>query len=347
MFRSVTLRRQAIPRKRILRQWRQSHSLAPKQQFSCLDLRQSGLSVIERLCLEECLLRHDSHNRQWIIWGTHHPTKSRFLQIPTQSLPSYIITPPPQAEQNNPPCIVVMGIGGKPKLLLDIPRIQEHGIWVVKRFSGGGTVVVDHNCIYTTLIGRNGPDQLVEASEAADENSNNNIQKVPPYPREIMEWTATNVFGPTFAKLKEMAASTAITTTAEIPDFELKENDYVMGGTQKVAGNAQSIVKTGFLHHTSFLWTFRQENMKYLKLPAKRPEYRKDRSHASFLIELQEAYHNQLQMDAFFQSLEAVCQDSFDVEHVTLDEAMLEFGTDGIQGFFESKSRTRFVDLPR
>jgi lipoate---protein ligase len=248
------------------------------------------------------------------------------------------------SQQQEHPCIVVMGLGGKPELLLDIQLIKQRGIWVIKRFSGGGTVVVDRNCIYTTIIGRNGEDQLVDSMSSRPGT-------VPPYPREIMEWTATEVFGPTFAKMKALAvAQQPESTSLQFPDFELKENDYVLGGTHKVAGNAQSIVKSGFLHHTTFLWSYEPQNMKYLTLPAKRPNYRKDRSHSSFLIQLQDAYHDQLEMNAFFECLQAVCEEDFDVEQVSLEEALTVVtdvvGEGGIHAFFETKSRTRFVDLP-
>jgi len=42
-----------------------SSTVASKSKICWLDLRRSGLSVIERLVLEEALLRHDK--RQWAI----------------------------------------------------------------------------------------------------------------------------------------------------------------------------------------------------------------------------------------------------------------------------------------
>jgi lipoate-protein ligase A len=278
---------------------------------------------------------------------------SRYLSGLGDKVPSYIRDAQHSQQQNDQgqqdhPCIVVMGLGGKPELLLDIQLVKQRGIWVIKRFSGGGTVVVDRNCIYTTIIGRNGDDQLVDSTSPSRPGT------MPPYPREIMEWTATDVFGPTFAKMKALAMAQKKSESAsfylQFPDFELKENDYVLGGTHKVAGNAQAIVKTGFLHHTTFLWSYEPQNMKYLTMPAKRPDYRKDRSHSSFLIQLKDAYHNQLEMNAFFECLQAACEESFDVEQVSLDEALAvvtsAVGEGGIRTFFETKSRTRFVDLP-
>jgi hypothetical protein len=65
----------------------------------------------------------------------------------------------------------------------------------------------------------------------------------------------------------------------------LRENDYVVG-ERKVGGNAQSISKNRWLHHTSFLWEFRPEMMRYLKHPAKTPAYREGRQHLDFLAPL-------------------------------------------------------------
>ena len=41
-----------------------------------------------------------------------------------------------------------------------------------------------------------------------------------------------------------------------------------------------------WLHHTSFLWDFREEMMRYLKHPAKTPAYRVGRAHLDFLAPL-------------------------------------------------------------
>lgn len=50
-------------------------------------------------------------------------------------------------------------------------------------------------------------------------------------------------------------------------------SDYVFGD-RKFGGNAQSITKNRWIHHTSFLWDYEVKNMAYLKLPARAPEYR-------------------------------------------------------------------------
>jgi hypothetical protein len=47
--------------------------------------------------------------------------------------------------------------------------------------------------------------------------------------------------------------------------FALRENDYVLGA-HKIGGNAQSISKNRWVHHTSFLWDFESTRMEYLQV---------------------------------------------------------------------------------
>ena len=60
-----------------------------------------------------------------------------------------------------------------------------------------------------------------------------------------------------------------------------------MLGDLKFGGNAQSISKDRFVHHTSFLWNYNTDNMKYLTIPSKQPEYRLNRDHTEFLTYLE------------------------------------------------------------
>eukprot|EP00977_Amphora_coffeiformis_P010386 scaffold2429_cov165-Amphora_coffeaeformis.AAC.14 len=340
---------------------------------SFLDLRGSGLSILERLLMEECLLQHD--HRNWIVAGQHEALPHRYLQKVDK--PAYV----KHAQSNNsdmynPSTAIVMGIGGKPHELLNIPMVKEEGCLVLKRFSGGGTVVLDHDSIWTTLIFRNSnavpDDPLPEA-----------------FPRPIMDWSANRIFGRVFAHLKAkqmkhtkpikneqitMVSNTKscglsddsgrlITIPAEPftipsassnkklhkipPDFELRENDYILGD-RKMGGNAQTIVKNGWLHHTSFLWDFEPENMQYLTLPNKRPDYRNDRAHDEFLMKLNQAYPSLTKKD-FITTLGSVCEQEFKLDRVTLTEALkiVADKVGSMQEWFDGKARTRIIaDLP-
>jgi len=148
-----------------------------------------------------------------------------------------------------------MGISGQPVQLLDLSKVREHTIPVIKRFSGGGTVIVDEHTLFVTFI---------MAKEHLD---------VAPYPEPILKWSA------------DLYAA-----AWNIPGFHLRENDYCIGD-KKCGGNAQYMKKDRWLHHTSFLWDYKPENMDALLLPPKRPAYRQNRTHEDFLCRLR-AYGN-------------------------------------------------------
>jgi lipoate---protein ligase len=143
-----------------------------------------------------------------------------------------------------------MGISGKPETLIDIDSVKNAQIPVIKRFSGGGTVIVDENTLFITFI---------MAKE---------LLCIHPFPEAILRWSAD-----------------LYTDAWKIPRFHLEENDYCIG-EKKCGGNAQYIKKDRWLHHTSFLWDYSESNMKYLLLPKKRPKYRQDRPHSDFLTPL-------------------------------------------------------------
>ena len=67
--------------------------------------------------------------------------------------------------------------------------------------------------------------------------------------------------------------------------FQLTSNDYTMGD-RKIGGNAQAIISKRWLHHTSFLWDYSEARMALLKEPERRPEYRGDRKHETFIAAL-------------------------------------------------------------
>lgn len=99
-------------------------------------------------------------------------------------------------------------------------------------------------------------------------------------------------------------------------NFKLREHDYVFDD-HKFGGNAQTIIKDRWVHHTSFLWDFQPSNMEYLQVrdalldsiariicdlqqPKKRPEYRGDRNHLDFLTKLTDHVTS---VDAFEESI--------------------------------------------
>jgi hypothetical protein len=142
-----------------------------------------------------------------------------------------------------------------------------------------------------------------------------------------------------------------------MPNIRLVENDYVLDD-RKIGGNAQCISSGGFLHHTSFLWDWNDDNMNYLSLPHKRPTYRGDRSHDEFLVRLKDTYGGDVhgggstssgsgERNSLFRHVKHAMGDTYRLEEATLrdvlDIANEKFG--GLQGWFDGKCRTRVVSL--
>ncbi len=174
--------------------------------------------ILQQLQLEEALLRADDRN--WCL-----------------------------INEGSPPAIV-MGISGKPHELLHQELLNRSPIPVIRRFSGGGTVVVDHNTTFVTFI------------------INNEVVNVGSSPEKILRWTE---------ELYRPAIGHA--------DFRVRENDYVFG-ERKFGGNAQYLRKGRWLHHSSLLWDYDPARMNYLLLPKKTPQYSQQRMHDEFLCKL-------------------------------------------------------------
>lgn len=143
---------------------------------------------------------------------------------------------------------VVMGISSKAEEMLTPAFFEQDEIALIKRYSGGGTVIVDESTLFFTLI----------CNKADWDHA--------PYPEPIMR---------SIEPLLKYA----------LPNVRLHQHDFVIG-ERKCAGNAQMITKERFVHHISLLWDYKQERMNYLKLPQRQPDYRSQRPHTEFLYPL-------------------------------------------------------------
>ena len=187
------------------------------------------VSLLDALTLEEALLRADARN--WCILSRG---------------------PPPPA-----PPTIILGMSGKLHALVDVPRARAAGATALRRFTGGGTVVVDGDTLFASLV-------LGRAAATG----------APLYPRDIMAWSGA-LYAPVFASLLPPGA----------PPFSLSEHDYCLGD-RKFGGNAQAVSRERWVHHTSFLWGAAEAHLALLRLPEKRPAYRRDRAHGEFLTTL-------------------------------------------------------------
>ena len=175
---------------------------------------------------------------------------------------------------------IVLGCSNNPNSLINYALLKKENIPLIKRFSGGGTVVVDQNTIFVSFIFSK---ELLCFS----------------FPEQIFRWS--EVF---YKKIFDM------------PFFSFKENDYIIKG-YKCGGNAQYIRKNRWLHHTSFLWDFDSNNMQYLLMPEKKPLYRKNRDHSSFLCKLKDHFSDKT---LFIEKIKIELEKSFEVKKLSLKD---------------------------
>lgn len=213
-------------------------------------LKLENVPILEQLQLEEALLRSD--HRNWCLINEGSPEA------------------------------IVMGISGIADELICSESFNENPIPVIRRFSGGGTVVVDEKTLFITLI------------------CNQKALNVPPFPIPILDWNG---------KLYKQALQQC--------DFQIKENDYTIG-TKKFGGNAQYIAKERWLHHTSLIWDYNPQLMKLLKIPRKTPAYREKRNHEEFLCKLKEVIPEKA---SFYRNFLQALEEYFELYLVTLEEA--------------------------
>jgi len=216
-------------------------------------IRLKDVSIFDQLKLEEYLLRDTNHNYCLLNAGSN---------------------------QN-----IVMGISGKVEELVHIDKAQDLKIPVIKRFSGGGTVVVDEDTLFATLI------------------FNSVDVKVPCFPEPIYKFTES-MYKVVFEGLP----------------FELKQNDYIMDN-KKFGGNAQYLKKDRFLHHTSFLWDYKPHLMGLLKHPKKTPEYRQNRAHEDFVCKLQDYVSTK---EDFFLKLLETLDKSYEINFLSIEDLQKE-----------------------
>lgn len=111
----------------------------------------TGLNIYDSLLCEELIWRHSTDN--WFLFNTG-PVE------PT----------------------IVLGLSGKIPALVNMPNASRDKVPLIRRFTGGGTVIVDPDTVFSTFV--------LNASDVG----------TLPYPRDIMNWSE-KLYKPVFEKL--------------------------------------------------------------------------------------------------------------------------------------------------
>lgn len=147
---------------------------------------------------------------------------------------------------------VVLGAGCRLTEDVDETACQADGVPILRRSSGGGTVLWGRGCLLYSLI-------LSQQRDPA-------LADVRASYRYILE------------RVIEAIGLSGI-TRAGTSDLAI--------GNRKFSGNAQQRKRHYLLHHGTLLYAFDLDAIaRYLRLPSRQPDYRASRSHNQFLLNL-------------------------------------------------------------
>lgn len=151
-----------------------------------------------------------------------------------------------------PTSAVVLGAGGSLAGDVDEAACIADGVPIRRRASGGGTVILDRGCLIYCLVLAYQRDEALREIHAS--------------------------YHYVLARLQTALGDAAIQPAGV--------NDLALAG-RKISGNAQQRKKAHLLHHGTLLLDLDIAQMqRYLKMPARQPEYRHDRSHGEFIANL-------------------------------------------------------------
>lgn len=148
---------------------------------------------------------------------------------------------------------VVVGRTNRIDREVDVTACEADGVPIIRRESGGGTVVVGPGCLCFSLV--------------------------LPIPEELPRLGISGVTQAVMQRLAEALAhnSDKIVSVRGISDLVVEN--------RKICGNAQRWKRRAFLHHGTILYDFDLAKIeRYLRLPARQPDYRAGRAHHDFVV---------------------------------------------------------------
>ena len=147
---------------------------------------------------------------------------------------------------------VVLGRSGSIEDDVYADRCTQAGVPVLRRSSGGGTVLQGPGCLSYSLI------------------------------MPIQAHTKFKTIGSTNAFVMETVADSF---RGNLSQVSVRGHTDLTIGMQKFSGNAQRRMRHALLFHGTILYNFKLDLVtQYLKQPPKQPEYRDNRSHKNFIV---------------------------------------------------------------
>jgi lipoate-protein ligase A len=154
----------------------------------------------------------------------------------------------------SPTYAVVVGSGGSIRLDVNEPACREDNVPVLRRASGGGTVVIGPGCLcFAVVMGYDRAPGLREIASSA---------------RYVLRGVAD--------ALRPVVSGVTVEAISDLTT-----------GAMKFSGNAQQRKRRHFLHHGTLLCDFDLDRVsRYLNPPERQPDYREHRPHAQFVTNL-------------------------------------------------------------
>lgn len=156
----------------------------------------------------------------------------------------------------SPVYFIVLGRTGKVEEDLHLPALRTDKVPVLRRSSGGGTVVQGPGCLnFSFIISKDDPKGLSDLRKSY---------------HIILEGV--------LALLKDLGVEASFRPISDLA---------VIHGDKKFSGNAQKRGRKFILHHGTILYDFDLSLIsRYLTVPRDIPEYRKGRPHQDFITNL-------------------------------------------------------------
>jgi lipoate---protein ligase len=149
---------------------------------------------------------------------------------------------------------VVLGAGGRIADDVEEAACQADDVPILRRSSGGGTVLLGEGCLLYSVILRFDRDPALTD----------------------LHGSYRYILGRILAGLTRLVSPLALQGSSDLTWAE-----------RKFSGNSQQRKRTHLLHHGTLLYAFDMTPIpRYLKAPPRQPEYRRQRGHAVFLTNL-------------------------------------------------------------
>jgi lipoate-protein ligase A len=153
----------------------------------------------------------------------------------------------------SPRMFIVLGRIGKEEEDIKMDAVRTDHVPVLRRASGGGTVLQGPGCLnYTLILSKEHDSQMTDLRKSYE-----------------------NILGKVILALKRLGTETMFCPISDIA---------LANGHKKISGNAQKRARKYFLHHGTILYKFDLSKIeRYLRIPKDIPEYRRDRIHLDFV----------------------------------------------------------------